>query len=262
VITATALHKRYGQIVAVDDVSVEAKDGQILGLLGPNGAGKTTTIRMLVGMVRPDRGAVRVDDVDVTRRPDDARARLGVLPDAKGLYDRLTAREHVRYFGQLHGLSGAPLEARIERVLDELDMRAIADRRVQGFSQGERMKVALGRALVHDPPNVLLDEPTNGLDVMTTRAVRELCRSLRAAGRCVILSSHVMQEVAALCDTIAIVSRGRVAVAGTPDELRRQADTTSLEDAFVFFAEGPGAALGATSPRRQGAPQASEGEAP
>lgn len=244
-IRATSLHKAYGQVVAVDEVSVEARDGQILGLLGPNGAGKTTTIRMLVGMVRPDRGEVRVDDVDVLAQPDAARARIGVLPDAKGLYDRLTAREHIRYFGQLHGLTGAYLEQRIERVIDELDMRSIANRRVQGFSQGERMKVALGRALVHDPPNVLLDEPTNGLDVMTTRAVRELCRNLRAAGRCVILSSHVMQEVAALCDTIAIVSRGRVAVSGTPDDLRRQAGTSSLEDAFVFFAEG-------TSPHEEG----------
>jgi len=185
-----------------------------------------------------------VGDVDVVARPDEARARLGVLPDAKGLYDRLTAREHVRYFGELHGFSGKALELRIDQVLDELDMRSIADRRVQGFSQGERMKVALGRALVHDPPNVLLDEPTNGLDVMTTRAVRELCRRLREAGRCVILSSHVMQEVGALCDAIAIVSRGRVAVVGTPDELRERAGTPSLEDAFVFFADGPGAGGG------------------
>jgi sodium transport system ATP-binding protein len=222
-------------VVAVEDVSFVAKDGAITGLLGPNGAGKTTTLRMLCTLVRPDRGEVLVDGLRGADDPTAIKRRLGVLPDAHGLYPRLTAREHIRYFGELQGLFGAELEQRVDALIDLLDMKDIEDRRAQGFSQGERMKVSIARALVHGPQNLLLDEPTNGLDVMSTRAMRELIRRLRSEGRCIVFSSHVMQEVSALCDEIVVVARGRVVANGTPDELRREAGQENLEDAFVHL---------------------------
>jgi sodium transport system ATP-binding protein len=227
------LHKQFGSVVAVDDVSFEAPDGAVTGLLGPNGAGKTTTLRMLYTLMKPDRGRILVDDVDAIADPLGAQRRLGVLPDLSGLYPRLTAREHIQYFGELHGLSGSALGARTDALLQRLDMREIADRRTAGFSHGERTKVALARALVHDPTNVLLDEPTNGLDVMSTRAVREIIRRLKAEGRSVLFSSHVMQEVSALCDTIVVLAHGRVVASGTPEALLAQTGHRSLEDAFV-----------------------------
>jgi sodium transport system ATP-binding protein len=186
--------------------------------------------------MRPDDGHIRVDSIDAVRAPQQAQERLGVLPDGFGLYPRLTAREHIEYFGELHGIAGARLQERARELIDLLDMGAIADRRVGGFSHGERTKVALARALVHDPQNVLLDEPTNGLDVMSTRAVRHIVRKLRAQGRCVLFSSHVMQEVSALCDAIVIIASGRVVARGTPNELRNQTGEDSLEDAFVALA--------------------------
>ena len=230
------LHKRFGAVQAVSDVAFEARDGAITGLLGPNGAGKTTTLRMLYGVMRPDGGAIQVDDVDAVAAPQQAQRRLGVLPDGFGLYPRLTAREHIHYFGELHGISGRPLRRRCDELLDLLDMRAIADRKTGGFSHGERTKVAIARALVHNPRNVLLDEPTNGLDVMSTRAVRTIVRRLRESGHCILFSSHVMQEVSALCDAIVVIARGQVVARGTPDELRRQAGYENLEDAFVALA--------------------------
>ncbi|XXF78772.1 ATP-binding cassette domain-containing protein [Myxococcaceae bacterium GXIMD 01537] len=232
-IEVSNLHKRFGALTAVEDVSFTARDGVVTGLLGPNGAGKTTTLRMLCTLVRPDSGSAKVDGLDVAERPLDVRRAIGVLPDARGLYPRLTAREHVRYYGELHGLAGSALEKRVEELVELLDMRTIADRRTDGFSQGERMKVALARALVHGPRNVLLDEPTNGLDVMSTRAVRTLIQRLKDAGHCVVFSSHVMQEVAALCDRIVVVARGRVVADGTPEELRARTGKDSLEEAFV-----------------------------
>lgn len=232
-IEADKLHKRFGDVVAVEEVSFSAPDGQITGLLGPNGAGKSTSMRMLYGLIRPDRGSSSVDGISVQDAPDQARRRLGVLPDALGLYPRLTARENIRYFGRLHGMKGGPLEARVETLIDMLDMGGVADRQTAGFSQGERMKVAIARAMVHDPRNVLLDEPTNGLDVMSTRAMRSLIRQLRAEGRCVVFSSHIMQEVSALCDNIVIVASGRVVAAGSEAELLAQSGHDSLEDAFV-----------------------------
>ena len=232
-IEAQALHRAFGEVVAVDDVSFVAPDRAITGLLGPNGAGKTTTLRMLYTLIAPDRGEVRVDGQNATDDVRATRRRLGVLPDARGLYPRLTAREHVRYFGELHGLSGLDLTRRVDELLEVLDMKEIADRRSAGFSQGERMKVAIARALVHGPQNILLDEPTNGLDVMATRAMREVIRRLRDQGRCVVFSSHVMQEVSALCDRIVVIAKGRVVAEGTPDELRRATGMESLEDAFV-----------------------------
>jgi sodium transport system ATP-binding protein len=235
-IQITNARKQFGNVTAVDGVSFVARDGAITGLLGPNGAGKTTTLRMLYAVMKPDSGEIRIDDVDAVTMPQAAQARLGVLPDGFGLYPRLTAREHLDYFGALQGIERAQLAERTEELLDLLDMRAIADRRTGGFSHGERTKVALARALVHEPQNVLLDEPTNGLDVMSTRAVRTIVRRLRDHGRCVLFSSHVMQEVSALCDSIVVIAAGKVVAHGTPDELRQQAGHQSLEDAFVALA--------------------------
>jgi sodium transport system ATP-binding protein len=227
------LQKRFGTVTAVDGVGFTAADGSITGLLGPNGAGKTTTLRMLYGVMRPDAGAIHVDEVDAVRQPQEAQARLGVLPDGFGLYPRLTAREHVEYFGALHGLGAAAIARRAEELFELLDMRAIADRRTAGFSHGERTKTALARALVHAPRNVLLDEPTNGLDVMATRALRDIILSLKAEGRCVVFSSHVMQEVATLCDDVVIVGGGHLRFAGSLQELRSSTGEPDLEDAFM-----------------------------
>jgi sodium transport system ATP-binding protein len=232
-IEARSLHKEFGAVKAVDDVTFRADDGIVTGLLGPNGAGKTTTLRMLTTLIVPDSGSALIDGIDVTKDPMEARRRLGVLPDARGLYPRLTAREHARYAGRLHGIAAGKLEARIEELVQQLDLVSIADRRTEGFSNGERVKVALARALVHGPRNVLLDEPTNGLDVLATRAVRELIRKLKTQGICVVFSSHVMQEVSALCDRIVVVAHGRVVADGTPDELKARAGTQSLEEAFI-----------------------------
>ncbi|MDA1092114.1 MAG: ATP-binding cassette domain-containing protein [Acidobacteria bacterium] len=227
------LGKRFGEVVAVDDVSFAAADGKVTGLLGPNGAGKTTTLRVLYGLLLADRGDVLVDNVNVTAEPQRAQRHMGVLPDSRGLYVRLTAREHLRYYGRLQGLTAALVEERIERLVGQLEMGAIIDRRVQGFSQGERVKVAVGRALVHEPSNVLLDEPTNGLDVGATRAMRHLIRQMRADGKCVLFSSHIMQEVTALCDHLVIISGGRTVAQGTPEEILTTTGHESLEDAFV-----------------------------
>ena len=231
-IEAAGLRRQYGSNVAVDDVSFVARDRSITGILGPNGAGKTTTLRMLGTLVRPDRGTASVDGIS-TANAAGVKARLGILPEAKGLYPRLTAREHLTYFGKLQRLTGHTLRQRVDSLIERLGLQAVADRRAAGFSQGERMKVCIARALVHDPPNVMLDEPTNGLDVMTIRAIRTLLRELRDEGRCVVFSSHVMPEVSALCDRIVVIARGRVVAEGTPQELCQLAGEASLEDAFV-----------------------------
>ncbi|HMA91108.1 MAG TPA: ATP-binding cassette domain-containing protein [Polyangiaceae bacterium] len=225
--------KTFGKLTAVEDVTFRAEDGCITGLLGPNGAGKTTTLRMVCASIRPDRGSAKVDGYNAWCDGQMVRTKIGVLPDARGLYPRLTAREHVRYFGRLHGLGGSELERRIDRLLERFDMQRLADRRTEGFSAGERLKVALARALVHQPQNILLDEPTTGLDVMTTRNLREAIRSLRTEGRCVLLSTHVMQEVAALCDQIVVMAEGRTVAHGDPESLLRATGKSSLEDAFV-----------------------------
>jgi len=227
------LRRAFGPVVAVDGVSFVARNGAITGLLGPNGAGKTTTLRLLTGMLRPERGEARVDGHDAAREGDAVRRCIGVLPDARGLYPRLTARENVRYFGQLHGLAEEEIRRSVDRLVGQLEMGDFADRRAEGFSSGQRLKVALARALVHRPQNLLLDEPTTGLDVMSTRALRDLLRALRDDGRCIVFSSHVMQEVAALCDEVVVLARGRVAARGTPDELQRLTGKATLEDAFV-----------------------------
>jgi sodium transport system ATP-binding protein len=227
------LHKAFGDVRAVNGVSFTARDGEITGLLGPNGAGKTTTLRMLYTLMTPDAGQVLVDGVDAAADPLAVRRQLGVLPDARGLYKRLTAAENIDYFGGLHGVPANLLRERREALIDALEMRDIAGRRTEGFSQGQRVKTAIARALVHDPRNVLLDEPTNGLDVMATRAMRRFMRQLKVEGRCVLFSSHIMQEVAALCDRIVVIAHGRVVADETPAALLAQTGETSLEDAFV-----------------------------
>ena len=238
------LAKAFGAREAVSDVSFRAQDGQITGLLGPNGAGKTTTLRMLYTLIKPDSGRVLVDGIDAVASPLEVRRHLGVLPDSAGLYKRLTARENIAYFGALQGLSREQTSARVEQLIEALSMQEIADRQVQGFSQGERVRTALARALVHAPNNIVLDEPGNGLDVMATRQLRELMRRLREAGHCVLFSSHMMNEVAHLCDQIVIIARGRVVAAGTPDELRRATGRAELEDAFVDLVGASAAGTG------------------
>ena len=225
-------------VEAVRHVSFVAPDGKITGLLGPNGAGKTTTLRMISTLVKPSAGRALVDNFDAVVDPLAVRSRIGLLSDARGLYGRLTARENVAYFGELRGLTHDAIAAALARFSEWLDMGALLDRRVEGFSTGERMKVLLARALVHDPANVVLDEPTNGLDVMTTRSLRDLIRRLREAGKCVLFSSHVMQEVSALCDSIVIVGKGSVVASGTADELLAASGHGNLEDAFVHLAGG------------------------
>jgi sodium transport system ATP-binding protein len=239
VIEARNLNKRFGEVIAVHDVSFAADDGAITGLVGPNGAGKSTTLRMLYTVLRPDAGTATVDGIDVVDNPLAARARLGVLPHATGLYPNLTARDNIRYFGALHGLGGGALEARVAELLKLLELETIADRRAKGFSQGERIKVAIARALVHSPRNLILDEPTNGLDVMAIRTLREILRRLRDQGTCILFSSHVMQEVTALCDAAIVIGKGRVLAHGSPEAINAETGTASLEDAFVALLGRP-----------------------
>lgn len=236
-IRVSSLSKSFGNVTAVSDVSFDAEDGRVTGLLGPNGAGKSTTLRVLYGVVRPDTGTATVDGINVAEEPRAAQAHMGILPDRVGLYARLTAREHLRYFGRLQNLDENLLEDRISELMRLLDMQDIADRRAQGYSQGERMKVCLARALVHQPGNILLDEPTNGLDVMTTRTVRELIGELKNRNVNVLFSSHLMHEVARLCDHIVIIARGEVVAHGTTDEIRATAGDDNLEEAFVKLVE-------------------------
>ncbi len=237
-IQVTQLHKVFGDVTAVDDMSFSAQRGEIFGLLGPNGAGKTTSLRMIYGLLRPTSGSLTVAGMDVNEQPLAVRKRMGVLPDGGGLYTRLTARENIAYFGALHGMSRASIDRSVDGFVDLLNMGDIIDRKTLGFSQGERMKVSLVRALVHDPDYILLDEPTNGLDVATTRAVRRLLLRMKDAGKCILFSSHLMHEVAQLCDRVAIVVRGRVAAEGSVAAVQQQAGVHTMEDAFVHFAYG------------------------
>jgi sodium transport system ATP-binding protein len=233
VIEASALCKRFGSIEAVRAVSFRAADGEITGLLGPNGAGKSTTLRMLYGVLAPDGGSARIDGIDIRGETSAARSRLGVLPHAPGLYGNLTARENIEYFGALHGLPNDVMRTRTADLGRALGMESFMDRRAKGFSQGQRIKVAVARALIHDPSNLVLDEPTNGLDVMAIHNLREILRDLRSQGRCILFSSHVMQEVAALCDRVVILGHGRVLADGTLAELRARLGAASLEEAFL-----------------------------
>lgn len=232
-ITVTGLQKRFGSVQAVSSVDFSATDARITGLLGPNGAGKSTTLRMISTLLTPDAGSVKIDDIDIQQQAIEARRRIGVLSHASGLYPHLTARENIEYFGVLHGLSRELARQRSDELCALLDLHAIIDRRAKGFSQGQRLKTALARALVHSPRNLVLDEPTNGLDVMAVRALRNLLYRLRDSGHCILFSSHVMQEVAMLCDEVVVIAQGRVVAQGSIDALRERAGEASLEDAFV-----------------------------
>jgi sodium transport system ATP-binding protein len=237
VIEARSLVKRFGTINAVSDVSFVARDGEITGLLGPNGAGKSTCLRLTYGVLTPDSGSAYIDGVDIRGETSTARAHLGVLPHAAGLYNNLSARENIAYFGSLQGMGREALRRRTDELSRTLGMEAFIDRRVKGFSQGQRLKVALARALVHDPGNLILDEPTNGLDVMAIRGLRDMLRTLKAQGRCILFSSHVMQEVAALCDRVVIIGHGRVLADSSPQVIRETVGASSLEEAFLRVLE-------------------------
>ncbi len=227
------LSKAFGPVMALDGLSLEAPDGMVTGLIGPNGAGKTTAFRIVYGLLMPDGGHAEVDGINVSDNRMIAQRHLGVLPDVRGLYPRLTAREHIRYFGRLHGAGGQELEDDISELIERLGMEDFADRRAKGFSRGQELKVALGRALVHRPKNLILDEPTNGLDVMSSRAVRALIGEMKNDGHCILISSHIMTEVSALCDQLVIVAEGRLVAKGTPDELRQLTGAEDLEEVFV-----------------------------
>jgi len=235
-IDVTGLKKRFGATQAVNNVSFVARNGSITGLLGANGAGKTTALRIISGLLSADEGTVRIDDSNPKQSHRHHRV-LGTLLDHTGLYPRLTAIENLAYFGELHGFTPARAKERAAEVLDSLGLQSVADQQAAGFSLGQRTKVALGRAIIHSPNNLLLDEPTNGLDVPTVRALRALLRSMREAGRCIVFSSHVLEEVEALCDTVVILSNGVVVACGSPHEIRRHTSTVSLEDAFVKLTE-------------------------
>ena len=251
-IRAEALHKRFAAparrwlardrpapVVAAEQVGFTAVDGRITGLLGPNGAGKTTTLRMLAGLIVPDAGVIEVDGIDVLQAPRQALRRMGVLSDARGLYPRLSARENIVYYAALHGLERDAAHARVDVLAQTLDMKPLLERRTEGFSQGERMKTALARALVHDPANIILDEPTNGLDVLATRALRETLRHLcspAGGGKCIVLSSHIMQEVERLCDEVVVIAHGRTVAVGTVAQLCERTGERDFEEAFVKLA--------------------------
>jgi sodium transport system ATP-binding protein len=250
------LYKYYGDndaIKAVDGVSFCCPDGQITGLLGPNGAGKTTTLRMIVGLIKPDRGTVVVDGHDVSQDARAVRRVVGVQSDMNGVYPRLTPREQFRYYGRFYNLKGNALEQRVQAVIDELKMNEIADRRAEGFSRGQRQKIVLGRALVHDPRNIIMDEPTNGLDVLAVRDTRQTIRDLRAQGRCVLFSTHYMDEAERLCDQIAIIVGGKITAVGTPDDLMARTHKTNLEDAFVELAGRDGLSISEYARQKQAA---------
>ncbi len=240
-IEALGLAKRFGAIEAVREASFSARDGEITGLVGPNGAGKSTCLRMLYGVLRPDSGRACIDGLDIRGETSAARARLGVLPHAAGLYNQLTARENIAYFGALQGMNGSQLRRRTDHLAGLLGLESFIDRRAKGFSQGQRVKTALARALVHDPGTLILDEPTNGLDVMAIRNLRDLLQSLKGQGRCILFSSHVMQEVAALCDRVVIIGGGRVLADATPAQIRAANPGAALEEVLVRVLEGGGA---------------------
>ena len=230
-VEVTDLHMHYGAVRALTGVSFVALDGAITGLLGENGAGKTTTLNIVSGLHEPMRGSVRLDGA--TGDPVERRRHVGALLDEKGLYPRLTARENVAYFGALRGFTGAELTRRVQRALASVGIESLADRPTQGFSQGERMKVALARAIVHEPKTLILDEPTNGLDVPSARAFKTALSRMREHGVCIVFSSHLIHDVSALCDRVVIISRGRTVAQDEPEALCRQTQCSTLEEAFM-----------------------------
>jgi sodium transport system ATP-binding protein len=232
-ISVNNLSKKIGTVQALEQLSFSAENGQITGLLGPNGAGKTTCLRTLFGLLKPDEGSCEIEGIDVAKDPIAAKQQLGLFPDPFGLYDRLTPREYISYFAELSGMSRKQAKTATSKVIAKLKLEDIADRRCQGFSQGQRMKTALAQAIVHQPSNIILDEPTRGLDVMSTRLLRDILIELKNQGHCVLFSSHVMQEVAALCDKVIVMAQGKVVAVGSPQALCQQTGKDSLEDAFI-----------------------------
>ncbi|MGH1469798.1 MAG: ATP-binding cassette domain-containing protein [Cellvibrionaceae bacterium] len=246
-IKVSSLHKKFGNIIAVENISFNIEPGEIVGLLGPNGAGKTTTMRIISGLVKQTSGDVTIGGINVMSQPQAVQRLLGVMPDGGGLYVRLTARENIRYFGELQGVPKNKLDERVDYLVDLLHMSDIIDRKVDGFSHGEKTKVALARAIIHDPDYVLLDEPTNGLDVLTTRAVRGLLLTLKEQGKVIVFSSHLMHEVDHLCDRAIVVAKGNVVASGTLTELKEQTSTQTFEDAFVQMAYDKNEVVGSLS---------------
>lgn len=236
-ISVEQICKKFGAIDALKDVSFTLRDGEITGLLGLNGAGKSTLMRLIYGLLQPYSGRILVDGIDVAQQAEQVRKKLGVLPDDAGLYKRLTARENIHYFGELQDMPDDQLRASSAQLITLLGMENIADRRAEGFSLGERMKTALARAIVHQPQHILLDEPTNGLDVITTRAVRHMLLALRDQGRCVLFSSHLMHEVSGLCDRIIVIANGRIVADGTVADVIAATRTNSLENAFIQLSQ-------------------------
>lgn len=234
-IEVKAISKSFGDVQAVKEVTFTAPNAQVTALLGANGAGKTTSLRMIYSLITPQSGEILIDGIDPKKEPEKARKLLGVLPDTRGLYKRLTARENIEYFGKLHGMTDIQIKSRTDSLVADLRMEDFIDRKTEGFSQGQRVKVAIARALVHDPQNIILDEPTNGLDVMSTRGVRRFLQKEKERGKCILFSSHVMQEVAAVSDEILIVNDGTIAARGTEQALKEQTGMNNLEDAFVHI---------------------------
>lgn len=232
-IQVQGISKSFNSVTALGGIDFAARDGEVTGLIGPNGAGKTTALRILYTVMRPDAGEARIDGFDTVTQCREVQRRIGVLPDTRGLYPRLTAREHVRYYGRLHGLGGADLERRVDALVETLGLGDFADRRAKGFSKGQTRKVGIARALVHEPQNLLLDEPTNGLDVASSRAVHGLIREWRDQGRCVLFCSHIMQEVASIADRIVVLSLGRVVAEGSVEGLLAETGANDLESMFL-----------------------------
>jgi sodium transport system ATP-binding protein len=237
-IEVKTVSKSFGDVKAVKEITFTAPDSQVTALLGANGAGKTTTLRMIYALITPQTGEILIDGINPKEEPEKARKLLGALPDTRGLYKRLTARENIEYFGKLHGMNDADIRSRTDSLVEDLRMQEFIDRKTDGFSQGQRVKVAIARALVHDPQNIILDEPTNGLDVMSTRGVRRFLAQEKQRGKCILFSSHVMQEVAAVSDEILIVNDGTIAAQGTEESLMELTQTQNLEDAFVHIVTG------------------------
>lgn len=232
-IEAKGLSKKFKEVVAADGVSFVCPDGQITGLLGPNGAGKTTTLRMIAGILTPDSGTALINSFDISSHREEALSRLGVLSENTGLYGRLTPVEHLRYFAELHGMGSGPIDARIEELIDSLDLKEFASKRAEKLSKGMSQKVALARALVHDPQNLLFDEPTSGLDVMSQRAIQDLILKLKKEGKAVLLSTHIMPEAERICDVIYLIHEGKIVDVGSPGELKDKTGQANLEEAFL-----------------------------
>lgn len=232
-ISISGLSKKFGSQVVLNAINCEFHDGEIVGMLGVNGAGKTTLMRIIYGLMLADQGDVVIDGVSVSADPVHARQAIGVLPDDGGLYLRLSARENIQYFGRLSGLEDTVIDQRINRLVEKFSMQDFIDRRTEGFSLGQRMKTRLARAIIHEPKHILLDEPTNGLDVLSTRAVREHLRLLKNEGRSVIFSSHLMYEVSGLCDRVIVLHQGQLVASGTVEEVIAKGQAKNLEEAFV-----------------------------